>query len=124
MADIVERLRAASDQDASLDYGEHWNLEDEAADTIEALRCKVEELEAKLTALDAAALQAWPLIAAAEADAKQADEFTHKAIDERDHYMRELQAAQARERERCAQICDNDRFNIGMNFARVFREMK
>ena len=27
------------------------------------------------------------------------------------------------ERERCAKVCDNDKFNIGMNFARIFREM-
>jgi hypothetical protein len=30
-----------------------------------------------------------------QVDAKQADEFTHKALDERDHYLRELEAAQA-----------------------------
>lgn len=37
-SDIVKRLRNASDKDAPLDYGEHWNLEDEAADAIEKLR--------------------------------------------------------------------------------------
>ena len=38
-------------------------------------------------------------LAAAQADAKQADELTHKALDERDHYLRELQASQARFKE-------------------------
>lgn len=36
-------------------------------------------------------------VATAKADAKQADELSHKALDERDHYLRELQAIQARE---------------------------
>lgn len=38
--DIVERLRGASSSPGrdALGIGEHWNLEDEAADTIEALR--------------------------------------------------------------------------------------
>jgi hypothetical protein len=32
-----------------------------------------------------------------QADARQADQFTHKALDERDEYLRQLEAAQARE---------------------------
>jgi hypothetical protein len=34
-------------------------------------------------------------LAAAQVDARQADQFTHKALDERDHYLRQLEAAQA-----------------------------
>jgi chromosome segregation ATPase len=37
--------------------------------------------------------------AAAQADARQADEFTHKALDERDHYLQQLETAQAREQQ-------------------------
>lgn len=44
MSDIVERLGEASNSDAPLSIGEHWNLEDEAADEIERLRVENEKL--------------------------------------------------------------------------------
>lgn len=46
MSDIVERLCAASNGEGPLSIGEHWNLEDEAADEIERLRAERDKLHA------------------------------------------------------------------------------
>lgn len=61
-------------------------------DDIEALRAQVAEDEANLLHASGVIIELREQLAAA-----QADELTHKALDERDHYLRELQAAQAQE---------------------------
>ena len=43
MSDLVKRLRDAANKSV-MDFGEHWNLEDEAADAIERKDAAIAEL--------------------------------------------------------------------------------
>lgn len=50
MSDLVKRLRDAANKSV-MDFGEHWNLEDEAADAIERKDAAIAELVGVLRSL-------------------------------------------------------------------------